>query len=54
MIRNTNMIKKIFNFCIGLTILFLMRNEANPFPGPFEISDSGLLKPKVWPISQPK
>jgi len=27
------------------------RNEANPFPGPFEIPEGGKLRHKVWPIT---
>lgn len=27
------------------------RNEGNPFPGPFELSDSGSQTMKVWPVS---
>jgi alpha-N-arabinofuranosidase len=28
------------------------RNEANPFPGPFEIPEGGKLRLRVWPISK--
>jgi alpha-N-arabinofuranosidase len=28
------------------------RNSANPFPGPFEIAEDGILKLKVWPVSK--
>ncbi|MBI2433283.1 MAG: right-handed parallel beta-helix repeat-containing protein [Candidatus Hydrogenedentes bacterium] len=30
------------------------RNEANPFPGPLEISKGGKQMLKVWPVSGPK
>jgi alpha-N-arabinofuranosidase len=30
------------------------RNEANPFPGPFEISESGKQSLKIWPIGEGK
>ena len=30
------------------------RNEVNPFPGPFEISESGKQSLKVWPVGQGK
>ncbi|MCU0871462.1 MAG: carbohydrate-binding protein [Pirellulaceae bacterium] len=30
------------------------RNEVNPFPGPFEISESGKQSLKVWPVGEGK
>lgn len=30
------------------------RNEANPFPGPFELSDGGNQTLKVWSVNAPK
>ena len=30
------------------------RHEVNPFPGPFEISESGKQSLKVWPVDQGK
>ena len=30
------------------------RNEVNPFPGPFEISESGKQSLKVWPVDRGK
>ena len=30
------------------------RHELNPFPGPFEISESGKQSLKVWPVGQSK
>ncbi len=30
------------------------RTERNPFPGPFELPESGKLTLKVWPVSAPK
>jgi alpha-N-arabinofuranosidase len=34
--------------------LGVKRNEANPYPGPFELPDGGKQRLKVWPVSASK